>query len=286
MPFQAASNVAIGEDEVAIVLRYGVLGTHLGVAIQGEDGVPVVMHLAFHRLFRKEAYPGQPGEWSAAIVPLPPVASASVVAILRGLGDQFAGKGGGGPNYGINLKLSLGSIQQDGLYVPPNGSDGHTCATIVADTFRSARAPLVDLETWLDSDENRIWGKAIECMLLAYAKDKPVTQAYGQAKIVKANNQGFRLLPEEVAAASQLPVAQRPAAQAALAQLCTQAVAEMQQACAGPLDAGIFTKCVKQYEQELVQLAAKRKAAAAAEPLAAAQPVEPAEGQENPAGMK
>ena len=280
MPFQAASSIAIGEDEVVITLGYGVLGTHLGVAIQGEDGVPVVMHLAFHRLFRKDAYPGQPGQWSAAIVPLPPVASASVVAILRALGDQFPGKGGSGPNYGINLKLSLGSIQEGGLYVPPEGSDGHTCATIVADTFRSARTPLVDLNTWRDSDENRIWGQAIECMLLAYAKKEPATQAYGQAKIVRANNEGFRLLPEEVAAASQLPLVQRPAAQAALAQLCQQAVAEMQQACTEPPEGGIFTKCVKQYEEALAQLVAKREAATEVEPA------EPAEGEQNPAGLR
>jgi hypothetical protein len=264
MLFQAASDVAIGEDEVVITLGYGVLGTHLGIAIQGDDGHAVVMHLAFHRLFRKDAYPGQPGQWSAAIVALPPVASASVVAILRALGDQFPGKGGDGPNYGINLKLSMGSIQEGGLYVPPKGSDGHTCATIVADVFRSARTPLVDLSTWLDSDENQIWGQAIECMLLAYAKEKPATQAYGQAKIVKTNNEGFRLLPEEVAAASQLPLLQRPAAQAALSELYQQTVAEMQQACTQPQDAEIFVKCVKQYKDKLAGLAAKKATAAEA----------------------
>lgn len=265
MPYLAASNVAIGPDDVAITLGYGALGTHLGIAFQDDDRKPVIIDLAFHRIFRETPYPGHVGQWSAAIVPLPPFASASLVAILRAMRDQFAGKHGAGPNYGINLKLGQGAIGEDKRYVPPPGSDGHTCATIIAEAFRAARLPLVDLDTWQPSEENVIWGNAIACMLRAYAKVRPESQAFGQVKAVQANNQGFRLLPEEVAAAGQLPAPQRPAPQGALANGARQAAAQMRAACVPPEDPGIFEKCAKEYETKLAKLEANRKAAADAQ---------------------
>ena len=133
--------------------------------------------------------------------------------------------------------------------------------------FRAARVPLVDLSTWPETEENKAWGEAIVCMLLRYAKERPESQAFGHAKLVEKNNYGARLLPEELAAAGQLPLTQLPAPHAALIVPSQVVHAEMHAVCkeTGP---GIFAKCVDAYR--------KKRAAIQANASAAAQP--PVEG--------
>lgn len=262
MPLQAASTVAIGPEDVAITLSHGALGAHLGVAFRMEDGSAVIVDLAFHRLFRRQPYPGPAGMWSAAIVPFPPVASSAIVSILRLMAEKLPGKGAAGLNYGVNLKLSVGTVQPDGTHVPREGSDGHTCATIIAEAFRAARVPLVKAEEWVEAEEHVIWGEAIECMLLAWAKVNPSSQAFAQAKVVKNNNKGFRLLPEEVAAAAQLPIGERPAAQADLVKLAPASLKEMSTVCVAPEPDNRFAACAKRFYERTAALAAKEKAAA------------------------
>lgn len=273
MPYQAASAVAFGLEEVAIALAPGVLGSHLGVAFRKEDGEAVVMDLGFHRLLRVEPYPGKPNQWSAAVVPLPAPLASQVVSLLRVFAEKFQRTGQPKPDYGINLKMTGGSIGPDGEYTPAKGSDGHTCSTFVAEAFRAARVQLVELSTWPETEENKAWGTAIVCMLYQYAKHKPQSQAFGHAKIVEKNNAGARLLPEEVAAAGQLPIAQLPSPHAALVAPAQAAHAQMRAVCVdeGP---GMFAKCVDEYRKKLSAIQAKAAAAsqAAAQQPAAQQP--------------
>src|SRR4051812_24975876 len=118
MPYRASTEVNLGLEEVALMLGPGVLGTHLGVAFRADEGAALVMHLAFHKLFRLEQYPTTAGDWSAAIVPLPPPLARQVVSLLRVYAEKFQRTGLPQPDYGINLKLSEGSIQPDGEYIP------------------------------------------------------------------------------------------------------------------------------------------------------------------------
>jgi hypothetical protein len=260
MPYLAAEQVQLGPEDVAVTLAYGALGCHLGVAFQVEDGTSMVLDLAFHRKLRVLPYPGPPGLWSAAIVAFPPTLASQVVSLLRNFIENFQTKGRPHPDYGLNMKLTVGTIQADGEYVVPEGSDGHTCATLVAEAFRAARVPLVDLLTWQENDESRAWGEAIVCMLKAYAKQKVGvgTQAIAQAKVVAKNNYGLRLLPEEVAAAAELPLDQRPAQQSALRQPAQVAVEQMRAVCTAPANRGPYQHCADQFHKKLTEIAVKK----------------------------
>jgi len=264
MPYQAATAVNLGPEEVAIMLGPGMLGSHLGVAFRTEAGIAMLMHLGFHKFFLVEDYPTTPRAWSAAVVPLPPELNAQVLSLMRVYAETFLKTGEPRPNYGIALKLTEGSIQADGEYIPNEGSDGHTCSTFVAEAFRAARVPLVKLATWVEREENKAWGEAVVCMLNTYAKTSggADTKAGDQAKAVSKNNNGFRLLPEEVAAAGQLDIRQLPAAQAAVAESASIALADMQSVC-DPSEPGPYKHCVDNYRKKIETL---RQQKAAAEP--------------------
>ncbi len=271
MPYRAATEVNLAADDVAIMLGPGVLGSHLGVAFRLEDGTPKLMHLGFHKFFKVEPYPTIPRLWSAAVVPLPPELGVQVLSLLRIYAEKFLKTGEPRPNYGIALKLTEGSIHADGEYVPREGSDGHTCSTFIAEAFRAARVPLVKLATWVESEENKAWGEAVVCMLNVYAKSKrgTGTKAAAQAKVVAKNNHGFRLLPEEVAAAGQLPISQLPAKQDALSGPAELALAEMQAVC-DPTDLAEYKHCAESYFRKLEALRQQKLDAQAPEAGAAA----------------
>lgn len=271
MPYQAATEVNLGSEDVAIMLGPGVLGSHLGVAFSTQEGIAKLMHLGFHKFFLVEDYPTEQRAWSAAVVPLPPELNAQVLSLLRVYAEKFIKTGEPKPNYGIALKLTEGSIQADGEYVPKDGSDGHTCSTFVAEAFRAARVQLVNLATWVESEENKAWGEAVVCMLNTYAKSRhgSGTKAGAQAKVVAKNNNGLRLLPEEVAAAGQLPIAQLPAPQTAVSGPARTAFAEMQAAC-DPSEPGDYKHCADHYRKRVAELSQQRAVAQAAEPGAAA----------------
>lgn len=266
MPYQPAAALALGLEEVAIALGYGALGSHLGVAFRQVDGKPVVMELAFHRRLRVEDYPGPPGLWSASVVPMPVVLARQVVSLLRNFAREFQRTGEPQPEYGVNLKMTSGSIGADAEYVPREGSDGHTCSTFVAEAFRAARVPLVDLSTWPQGDpKHKAWAEAVVCMLLVYAKAHPETQAFGHANTVRKSANSGRLLPEEVAAAGQLEIAQLPASHAAVAERANAVLAEMRAACVD-FGGGDFAKCVEAYRKKLAAIEAKAGGQAGAQP--------------------
>ena len=89
-------------------------------------------------------------------------------------------------------------------------------------------AELVNLDKWDRGDANIVWGDAVVCMLKAYGVDSD------HIELVKANNCGLRLLPEEVAAAAELPRKDRPALQADIAVRSSEIVKEMRQICGQP----------------------------------------------------
>jgi hypothetical protein len=260
MPLMAATELDLGPDEVAILLGPGTLGSHVGVAFRNEEGVPTEMDLAFHRLVRVRSFPCAAGAWSAAVVSIPAPLDAMVLSMLRVYAEKFHRRELPHPTYGIALKLTEGSLTADGEYTPPPGSDGHTCSTLVAEAFRAARVPLIDLSTWVEKDEHKAWGDAVVCMLKVYADSKigSGTKAVAQAKVVAKQKSGHRLLPEEVAAAGQLPFNQRPAAQPALVEPAARAMDEMRQVCKEQ-DPGAYKHCVENYRKKILDLGAAQE---------------------------
>lgn len=255
MLYEGAASVAVGSEEVAITITYGLLGYHLGIAFgNGPDKAPQLVHLAFHRFLKVIDYPGE--NWAAKVIPLPPDLSPQVVALLHGLCTTHVSANRKALNYGINVLCNLGSFGADGEYNPPANSDGHTCSSFVADIFESMQVPLVDLNTWVSNAENEIWKDAVVCLLRAWAKMKhgTGTEAVAQSKSVAKVNEPLRLTPEEVAGAGSLPLAQRPASQTVVTPLAAQILAELPNVCKPPPPDKPFEHCVNRYNDSMSAL--------------------------------
>lgn len=256
MIYEGAASVAIGSEDVAITITYGMFGHHLGIAFgNGSDKAPKLVHLAFHRLLKIDDFPGE--NWAAKIIPLPTDLSAQIVALLHGLSSTHFVANKNTLNYGINVVCNLGSFTGDGEYVPPENADGHTCSSFVADIFASLGVPLVDLTTWtLENPENEAWKDAVVCLLRAWAKTRhgTGTEAVAQAKAVAKVREPLRLTPEEVAAAGSLPLNRRPASQNTVAPIAAQIAAELSSVCKQTAPPQEFEHCVKKYSDSITAL--------------------------------
>lgn len=260
MGYQCTTTVDIGTEKVGIALSHGALGGHLGVAFSDEDGNQRLMHLGWHERLFIEAYPAPQDKWVASVVDLRPSSAMQALALLRAMADRYSGGfKDEGIHYGINLIAGANAIKSDGTYSPVDGNDGYTCASIVAAMFSGVGLPLVNLPTWEGTDVNKIWGRAILCML----RRTPNVSAEHVASVEK-NNTGLRLRPEEVAAAAEVPQASRPVVQAAIEKRADEIMGEMQAVCgaATPQEEDSPIKpCVDAYHKELAEHASKVVAA-------------------------
>jgi hypothetical protein len=248
MAFACGSDVQLGKEQVAIAIQPGLLGSHIGAAFWTTDGRPAVVHLAFHKILAVVSLPTEPNRWLVCPVPIPELRASQLVANFRALLAMHPYVPGRPHvlDYGISLFAGRGAIRPDGAYSPPPGFDGFTCATFVAEMFRMGNVGLVNLTTWQANDRNRIWGRAIVCMLNAW----PAATAEHIAK-VESSNSGFRLLPEELAAAGE-NYAGRPLVQAAVAERAKSIYAEVKDRCqALPRHEGPMAPCIDNYLAEV-----------------------------------
>ncbi len=232
MLYEGAASVAVGPEDVAITITYGMFGYHLGIAFgNGPDKAPRLVHLAFHRHLKVGDYPGE--NWAARVVSLPVDLSSQIVALLHGLSSTHFVVNQKSVNYGLNLLCNVGTFKTDGEYNPPADSDGHTCSSFIADIFESLQVPLVDLSTWTTNPENEAWKNAVVCALRAWAKSKHGTgsEAIAQSKEVVKLNEPLRLTPEEVAGAGSLSLTERPASQVSVTPVAKRIVAELPEVC-------------------------------------------------------
>ncbi len=227
MAYARAEQVDVGEDQVAIAITHGTLGSHLGVAYRNGDDAAKLFHLEFHRRLAIDDYPR--AEWLAACVPIDDVAGAQIVALLDGAAKLYPSRSAPGSyDYGIALLTGAGSIAPDGAYSPKDGCDGFTCSSIVAEIFRSFGFPLVDLSNWPNRPINRAWGQAIVCMLDAYGAGPEHVQA------VERNISELRLRPEEVAAAAEQFRSGHPALFPEVEARAEEVMAQVRAECAAP----------------------------------------------------
>lgn len=201
MTFVRNDQFILEKDTVAIALTPGAFGSHVGVVFFKTNDTPVVVHLAFHKKLACEALSAEAGKWLVCTVPLPRLRSPQVVAFFRAFLSQYPKKNDhpGAVDYGLNLFAGRGAISEGGVYSPKPGFDGFTCASFVNELFRRARVGLTNVKTWTPNEINKIWGDAVVCFLLC---DELASAEH--VNRVKANNLGFRLLPEEVAAAAEM----------------------------------------------------------------------------------
>jgi len=248
MTFRIAANTALVEDQIYVAISHGLLGAHLGVAYQDEFDNSKLLHLAFHRNLCLEPYPKP--DWLVSRVPIPEELASQIIAILNAAAMQYGNNHSpDGFEYGINLIAGQGCIGVDGRYEPIGGCDGYTCASFVAEIFRKSQCELVDLKKWPKRWANRVWGRAVVCLLKADGASAQHIDA------VERNNAGLRLRPEEVAAASEIfKVGSKPS-YCSIAARADQLMVQVGKECnARPLPAGHpMTPCVDQYRSELVK---------------------------------
>ena len=203
MPLGPLSSNSFQPDQVAIAVGESALGPdgHLALGFHPAKAGPHILHLAWHEDLRVESAPVADFCWAAEILPIPAKASKQVVAYIRAIATKHPSIG-----YGINLLAGRGSFGPTGKYKAPKGSDGLTCSTFVTDILRGGGVDLVQLGTWIDTPENRIWCERI-CNFLTQTKKDPQHIAN-----VRANISGLRLRPYEVAGAARLGRSSWPAA--------------------------------------------------------------------------
>lgn len=243
MTFQCASTLEFGSEQVAIAVRPGLLGSHLGIAYSAH-GKQYLLHLAFHKLLLNDPYPQPVGEWAVKVIDLPPIAASQLVALLMAIAPNKNGL-----PYGINLIAGMGAINEMGEYVPQSNSDGYTCSSFIAELLRKIAFPLIRLESWATDSENILWGDAVICLLKAYGASADHVAS------VEKNNNGRRLRPEEVAAAAEMPAVKRPATQDMVRARAPVLMTEVQAICnPAPLAPPNMRPCIDAYASGLAAL--------------------------------
>jgi hypothetical protein len=210
MSFDSVEQLKLRGGQVAVAISSGSFGCHLGIIYSLSGNEAYLVHLAWHKMLRVELFPNQNTHdetvWLTKIVCLPEEVSGQIASLLDALGEQYQDDCNGGIDYGVNLFLSGGLIKQAGIYQLIDGSDGLTCATFVSSIFNSFEIPLVDMGTWEESEKNRAWGEAVLCFLMQNEETSPE-----HIQRVSENISGFRLRPEEVAAAVEKFSPDKPA---------------------------------------------------------------------------
>ena len=190
MAFDLTNTLQLQREQVAIALRDGHFGSHVGVAFHSQGDGPKLMHLAWHRQLRVDNYPPQDGCWIAAVIDFPPARSKQIVGIARHVAKLLPEI-----SYGTNFIASRGSFSESGEYKPPANSKGLTCATFVHELFAGIFLPLVDLSTWQSLPQNYNWANAVCDLLAQTGADKEHVDR------VRGDINGLRLRPSELAAA-------------------------------------------------------------------------------------
>lgn len=260
MALALATEIAWSGTEIAIGISHGTLGTHLGLVYPERQGMRMV-HLAWHLRLHDEPFPKE--NWLATVIDLPATVRPQLVSLVRNLCKRYPpdARRADGITYGLNLVAGRGAIRQTGAYKPGKGCTGFTCASFVAEILRHFGLDLVRMEPheMVRHPRNDAWAKAILCMLIAHRVDAE------HVKRVEENFYGTRLRPEDVCAAVEVPVSQRPVHQAAILARGDQIFAEVLERCGpwpGTIDA--FMPCRDAYITALQAIDLDEATAAAA----------------------
>lgn len=202
MAFVNTTALAFSKEQIVIGLTHGAFGSHIGLAFHSAKEGVQLLHLRFHRDISSDPFPVENKCWIITVPEVHKTNSKILIGIVRALANRKPTI-----NFGINLFKTNGSFDANGRYTAPRGSDGLTCATFISEIFRAAGLPLVRNDTWETRDSDVAWGDEV-CNLLktkGNASDEHIAA-------VRANINGLRLRPEEVAFAADQPSRFRPMA--------------------------------------------------------------------------
>lgn len=200
MVFECSSNAKLLPDQVGIVLHRGNIGRHLGFAVFTPKGKHEFLHLAFHKKVVLEDFPPE----KCSIVgrlPFDRVALFTLKKALWNIRKKVVDKAAAVQiPYGVNIDPAKGSFTKDGVYKPPAGRDGLTCATFVTEICKGVGLSMLNEVDWQPRAEDAQWIDQI-CSMLADPRS-----GADEAHIahVRASFNGVRIRPEEVAAAAAL----------------------------------------------------------------------------------
>lgn len=220
MAFSRAADLQFAKDKVAIAITHGAFGSHIGIAFhKAKEEGPHVLHLAWHQKLTVDPYPPE-SCWIASCVEMSPLAGKQLVGIVRAVAKRSPAI-----NYAVNCIAPKGSFDGNGNYKPPRGSHGLTCATFVSEVFRAASLPLIKEDTWQPNESNVKWGNDVCDRLAKHNSSEEHVAA------VRRSINGLRVRPEEVGAASELPVKARPAAYEAVVDSAQRVMQTLHQSC-------------------------------------------------------
>ena len=188
--------IPFAKEQIVIAVSKSPLGGgHLGIGFHSARNGPKILHLEWHRKLRAHSIPMELATcWIASPLKIPAGASKAIVALARAVATR-----GPAINYGINFVAARGSFDPNGIYKPPKGSDGLTCATFIVELLRAGKIDLVKSGDWKAHPDNVAWANIV-CNGLA--KTDGVDQDHVDA--VRRNINGLRMRPFEVAGAASL----------------------------------------------------------------------------------
>ncbi len=253
MAYTLATELKIGKEQLAITIAHGTLGSHLGVAYWDELEKPRIMHLGWHKNLRVEDYPHPQMNWLCSVLNLSALASMQAVALISSMAEKYGNQATAASlDYGINLMAGHGAIKSDGVYEPGPDCDGFTCASIIAEIFAQIALPIVDLSTWPSTEKNKIWGRAIVCLLRALGATSEHVEK------VESNVSGLRLRPEEFAAAAEVSSTSWPAPYDDVQKRADEIGGQIIKDCGPAHEPGEhYRHCVVTYRDDLARLEGK-----------------------------
>lgn len=203
MTYASLRAISFEKEQVVIaVSRSHLGGGHIGIGFHSVRNGPQILHLEWHRKLRAHSIPMELVTcWIASPLRIPSGASKAIVAMARAIATR-----GTTINYGINFIAARGSFDPNGIYKPPKGSDGLTCATFIVELLRAGKVDIVKSASWKAHAANTDWANIV-CNSLATTPD--VDQAHVDA--VRSNINGLRMRPFEVAGAANLDPKSWPA---------------------------------------------------------------------------
>jgi hypothetical protein len=193
MPLENLCSVPFSKEQVAIAVSHSALGAgHVGIGFHSAKDGPQVLHFAWHLKLETHNIPADLQTcWAAAAMSVPLLTSKQLVAYVRVVSRRKPSI-----KYGLGLMTAQGSFASNASYKQPKGNDGLTCASFVVEVLQGAMVSLVNLSSWRPDPLNLAWGEHV-CTSLKSSGDAHVAA-------VRANVNGLRLRPFEVAAAAGL----------------------------------------------------------------------------------
>lgn len=184
-------------ETVAVVVCRSGNGTHAGIAYRGEDGLPRLLHLAWHLALFDDDFQFARNDYLSVI---PNLRRADAIALAGYCRRIFRVNNAGGQRVPYNLEYEPGTgfDPDTGDLVLPKGATGMSCSTFVVHVFRSSGNPLIEATGW---PADRPGDRERQEELVRMLENHPAPHYRGQGARVRSQIGCPRIRPEDVGGA-------------------------------------------------------------------------------------